>query len=76
MGEYERIDETINNLQKTHEQLREFIEQLTEENNKLKSQIIKSVEEIEDLDNAKYGFEAYYQCKAEVLEILKRNIGE
>ena len=76
MGKYERIDETINNLQKTHEQLREFIEQLTEENNKLKSQIIKSVEEIEDLDNAKYGFEAYYQCKAEVLEILKRNIGE
>lgn len=76
MAEYERIVEIINNLQKTHEQLREFINQLTEENNKLKSQIIKSVEEIEDLDNAKYGFEAYYQCKAEVLEILKRNIGE
>lgn len=72
MAEYERIVEIINNLQKTHEQLRAFIEQLTEENNKLKSQIIKAVEEIEDLDNAKYDFESYEQCKAEVLEILKR----
>ena len=41
-----------------------------------RSKIDKAIEEIEDLDNAKYGFESYYQCKAEVLEILKRNIGE
>ena len=52
MADNERIVETIKNLQKTHEQLREFIEQLTEENNKLKSQIKKAIEEIEDLDNA------------------------
>lgn len=41
-----------------------------------RSKIDKAIEEIEDLNNAKYGFEAYYQCKAEVLEIIKRNIGE
>lgn len=41
-----------------------------------RSKIDKAIEEIEDLDNAKYGFESYEQCKAEVLEILKRNIGE
>lgn len=41
-----------------------------------RSKINKAIKEIEDLNYIGNGFEIYYECMNQVLEIIKRNIEE